>query len=179
MNLKIVAYKDYVAGWIDVTIHDFLEHLSPIAADIKFALVTCLDSNRNPASLLGRSPELKSIARRADALGSGLLVPTQALLQADSRLQIFFGFDEIWFFPVKSVQPKPESLSIVGPARLNQLRLRKLGKWMSENNCSMALGSGQGLNFVVRAQGAADARQKAWADLCQMLLASNEFLYIE
>jgi hypothetical protein len=155
MSLKIVSYKDYVAGWIDVSIHHFLEHLSPVAADIRFALVTCLDSNPDPASLLGKSPELKSIAKRSQVLGPALLLSTEVLLHADSSAQIFFGFDEIWFFPDKSIRPKPESLSIVGPARLNQVRLRKLGKWMSENDCSMALGSGQGLNFVVRAQGMA------------------------
>jgi hypothetical protein len=27
--------------------------------------------------------------------------------------------------------------------------------------------------------GQSDARQRAWVDFCQMLLASNEFLYVE
>ena len=152
MSLTIVSYKDYVAGWIDVTIHDFLENLSP-GTDLKFALVTCLDSNPNAAALLSRSPELKSIARRSQTLGCGFLLPTQLLLESDSNKQIFFGFDEVWFFPSRVIELKPESLSIVGPSRVNQARLRKLGKWMSENGCSLALGSGQGLNFVVRAQG--------------------------
>jgi len=155
MSLKIVSYKDYVAGWIDVSIHDFLQNLSPSATDIRFALITCLDSNRNPASLLDVSPELKPIAKRSQVFGQGLLLPAQVLLQANSATQIFFGFDEVWFFPTLHIEPKPKMLSIVGPGRLNRIRLRKVGKWMSENACSMALGSGQGLNFVVQARGLA------------------------
>lgn len=153
MSGKIVAYKDYVAGWLDSSIHDFLEVLSPVASSTKYALITCLDSNRNPASLLHKSPELKSIAKKLQVLGNGLLLPTDLLLATDSRHQIFFGFDEVWFFPTKSITPKPESASLVGPARLNRAIFNKLGKWMTDNSCSMALGGGEGLNFVVRAHG--------------------------
>jgi hypothetical protein len=153
MSAKIVSYRDYVAGWLDSSLHDFLEVLSPNAASTKYALITCLDSNLNPASLREKSPELKSIAKKLQILGSGLLLPTDLLLEADSRKQIFFGFDEVWFFPSKNIRPKPDSVSLVGPGRLKQARFNKLGKWMSDNSCSMALGSGEGLNFAVRAHG--------------------------
>jgi hypothetical protein len=153
MSAKIVSYEDYVAGWLDSSIHDFLEVLPPKAASTKYALITCLDSNPNSASLRNKSPELKSIARRLQVLGSGLLLPTELLLEIDSRNPIFFGFDEVWFFPNNSIKPKPEPASIVGPARLNQTTFDKLGTWMSDNSCSMALGGGEGLNFVVRARG--------------------------
>ena len=155
MSGKLVSSKDYVAGWLDSSIHDFLEILSPNSASTKYALITCLDSNQNPASLLDKSPELKPVAKRLRILGKGLQLPTDLLLEADSRRQLFFGFDEVWFFPSKSIEPKPDSASIVGPARLNQARFNKLDKWMSDNSCSMALGGGEGLNFVVRAHGLA------------------------
>jgi hypothetical protein len=153
MSARIVSYKDYVAGWLDSSIHDFLEVLSPSAAGAKYALITCLDSNPNPASLREKSQELKSIANKLDVLGTGLLLPTKLLLETDSSKRIFFGFDEVWFFPNKSIQPKPPSAFLVGPARLNQARLEKLGKWMADNACSLALGGGEGLNFVVQAHG--------------------------
>lgn len=153
MSVKIVSYKDYIAGWLDSSIHDFLEVLAPNAASTRYALITCLDSNPNPASLRDKSPELKAIAKRSQILGSGLLLPTPLLLEADARNQIFFGFDEVWFFSNKSIEPKPKSASLVGPARLNQAGLKRFGKWMSANACSMALGGGVGLNFVVRAHG--------------------------
>ncbi len=155
MSAKIVSYKDYVAGWLDTSIHDFLEAFSPGDASTKYALITYLDSNPSPASLRNKSPELKSIANKLEILGTGLLLPTKLLLESDSSKQIFFGFDEVWFFPGKGIQPKPSSVSLVGPARLNQARLKKLGKWMAENSCSLALGGGEGLNFVVRAHGPA------------------------
>jgi len=153
MSAKIVTYKDYVAGWLDTTIHDFLDVLSPSAASTKYALITCLDSNLNPASLRTASPELKPIASKLQILGHGLLLPTKLLLETESRSQLFFGFDEVWFFPNRDIEPKPEAASIIGPSRVDQARFNKLGKWMLENSCSMALGGGDGLNFVVRAHG--------------------------
>lgn len=153
MSTRIVSYKNYVAGWLDSSIHDFLEVLSPRSASTKYALISCLDSNPNPASLRNKSPELKSIANQLEVRGTGLLLPTKLLLETDSSNRIFFGFDEVWFFPNNTIQPKPPSLSLVGPSRVSQVRLAKLGKWMAENGCSLALGGGEGLNFVVRAQG--------------------------
>src|SRR2546426_80885 len=99
MSSRIVSYKDYVAGWLDSSIHDFLTVLSPSAATTKYALITCLDSNPSPASVCAKSPELKSIASKLQVLGRSLLLPTELLLQTDSHNQIFFGFDELWFFP--------------------------------------------------------------------------------
>jgi hypothetical protein len=153
MSGRIVSHKDYVAGWLDSSIHEFLEVLSPRAASAKYALITCLDSNPNPASLRTTSPELKLIGSKLEILGTGLLLPTKLLLETDLSQRIFFGFDEVWFFPNKSVQPKPPSAFLVGPARLSQARLEKLGKWLADNACSLALGDGGGLNFVVRARG--------------------------
>jgi hypothetical protein len=155
MSIKFVTYQDYVAGWLDSSLHDFLQVLSADVASTKYALITCLDSNREPASLRHQSPELKWMANKVQILGAGLLLPTELLLESDSRQRIFFGFDEVWFFPNKNVQPKPPSVSLVGPARLNQARFNKLGKWMAHNSCSLALGGGEGLNFVVRARGLA------------------------
>src|SRR5881275_889379 len=116
MSAKIVSYKDYVAGWLDTSIHDFLKVLPPGAASIKYALITCLDSNPDPASLRNKSPELKPIAKKLEIVGNGLLLPTELLLETDSSNQVFFGFDEVWFFPTKSIQPKSPSVSLVGPA---------------------------------------------------------------
>jgi hypothetical protein len=152
MNAKIVSYKGYVAGWLDNSIHDFLQVLSANEPGTKYALITCIDSNPNPASLRSKSPELKPFAKKMDIVGTGLLLPTEVLLESD---RIFFGFDEVWFFPTKNIQPKPPTVSIVGPSRLNQPRLKQLGKWMADNSGSLALGGGDGLNFVVRARGLA------------------------
>lgn len=151
--MKMVSNKEYIAGWLDSSVHDFLEVISPDETSTKYALITCIDSNRDPSSMLHKSPELKGIAGRCQVLGTSLLLPTEWMLHADSQRQIFFGFDEIWFFPNKDIEPKPASATMVGPPRIDRSRFTKLVKWMSRNSCSMALGSGEGLNFIVKAHG--------------------------
>lgn len=153
MRAKMVAYKDYVAGWLDSSIHEFLEVFSLNGSTTKYALITCIDSNLNPASLGKKSPELKSMTSGARALGTGLLLPTELLREANSRRRILFGFDEVWFFPSNDIEPKPDAASLVGPGRIDQDKLNKLGEWMSHSSCSLALGDGEGLNFIVKAHG--------------------------
>lgn len=153
MSGGIVAFKDYVAGWLDSTVRDFLKVLPPDSESTRYALITRLDSNPDVASLRRTSPELKSVAPRAKVLGNGLLLPTRLLLADEVRAALFFGFDEVWFFPDADVAPKPASGSLVGPARITEARLERLGRWMSDNGCALGLGDGEGLNFVVKARG--------------------------
>ena len=149
----MVKYKNYVAGWLDSSIHDFLLSFPAAFPSMQFALITCLDSNPDPAELLATSPELEPIRSSARLLGQGLLLPTSVLLRAESSSQLMFGFDEICFFPDDRVTPKPIAAGLVGPNRINQERIDALGRWMECNSCSLALGDGDGMNFIVKAQG--------------------------
>lgn len=153
MNEKLVSYKKYVAGWLDTSMHDFLSVLPPNRESTRYALITCLDSHRKPASLRRKSPELRPITKHLHVVGNALFLATELLVETELRSQIFFGFDEVWFFPGEDIEPKPDSEWLVGPPRLNQSRLKKLGDWMSNNSCSLGLGGGEGLNFVVKAHG--------------------------
>src|SRR5947209_13922722 len=94
-NNSMVSYKDYVAGWLDSSVRDFLEHFPHTSRRMDYALITSLDSNLAPSSLLGKSPELKSIAHNAKPLKTGILLPTALMLEANASHQIFFGFDEV------------------------------------------------------------------------------------
>lgn len=152
-NGKIVQYKDYVAGWLDSTVAEFLGQFADVPTDMAFALVTCLDSHRNPAALLRKSPELRAVARSARAVGTGILLPTDVLLTTSAKGDIFYGFDEVWFFPHADVVPKPDTAWLVGPHRVGNPKLRRLGRWMAANDCTLGLGDGEGLNFVVKAGG--------------------------
>ena len=149
----MVHCKDYVAGWMDSSIHDFLRVFPEKFESMRYALITCLDSNLNPKSILKKSPELRSIQGEARPVGRGLLVPTTTLLEANACKQLFFGFDEVWFFPGNGIAPKTTSTCLLGPARIDQTKLDELGEWLSRNSCSLALGDGEGLNFVVKARG--------------------------
>jgi hypothetical protein len=149
----VISYKDYVAGWLDIAVSDVLDNFPSTYERLSYALITCIDSNRNTVSLLERSPELRKVGAMATPLGDGFVVSTEKLLEAHSESRFFFGFDEIWFFPNKPVEAKPPSTSLVGPERISSTTLAELGKWMSKNSCSMALGDGTGMNCIVKARG--------------------------
>ncbi len=149
----MVQYNDYVAGWLDASIADFLKLLPPSAEDLHYALITCVDSNPDPRSMLGASPELQVLAADARSCGNGLLVPGRLLLDQEVCTRLFFGFDEVWFFPDDNIAPKPPAAWLAGPARIDQSALDALGQWLSANSCSLGLGDGVGLNFVVKAHG--------------------------
>jgi len=148
----MVSYKEYVAGWLDSSIPNLLAAFPPNLVSHSFALITCLDSNPGPASLLEKIPFFR------DTLGAvghanGLLMPARMLQEPSIREQLFFGFDEIWFFSNDRIEPQPETSCLVGPHRVDQDQLNKLGPWMTNNNCELALGDGVGLNFIVKAEG--------------------------
>ena len=153
MNSAMVHHERYVAGWLDSTVHDLVANLTSNFASMKFALITCLDSDTNPAALLESSPELNALDPRPVPLGDALWLPTAQLVECDSRHRLFHGFDELWFSPSPPATPKPDSAWIVGPNRISQGNLDRLGEWMTSNDCSLGLGDGDGLNFVVKAMG--------------------------
>src|SRR5438876_4354724 len=95
----MINYKNYIAGWLDSSIHDFFEVFPPTFNSMEYALITCLDSNPDPGSLIEKSPSLKPLTGEAHPLGRGLILPTKRLLEVESYDQVFFGFDEVWFFP--------------------------------------------------------------------------------
>jgi hypothetical protein len=149
----MLQHKEYVAGWLDSSIHDFLAVFPYGSKATAFALITCLDSDLNPRSLLKKSPALKAALNDAKPLKNGLLLPSKLFREASFCDQVFFGFDEIWFFPGDEIEPKPESAWIVGPKRIDQAKLKELGDWMVKNGCSLALGDGDGMNVIVKAHG--------------------------
>ena len=120
---------------------------------MQYALITCLDSEPAPASLLGSIPALNAAGELVRRIGGGLMVPTELLRDRDVPSELFFGFDEIFFFPTDEVPPKPGAVSIVGPGRIDQEKLDKLGRWLVDNDCSLALGDGAGLNIITKARG--------------------------
>jgi hypothetical protein len=139
-----------VAGWLDSSIHDFLEAFADVPDSTAYALVTCLDSQPNTASLLRRSPDLRSVARKCQLVGHAILLPTATLLEANAQTPLFTGFDEVWFFPNDTIEPKPDSAWLVGPNRISRSKLQVLGPWMRKNNCTLGLGDGEGLNVAVK-----------------------------
>jgi len=150
---KVVHYNDYVAGWLDSSVRGFLSVFPRNSESAAYALITCLDSNTDIASLLKKNVGLRVAMNGVASLKKGLLLPTKLLHNASLRTRLFVGFDGIWFFPSAKIEPKPESVSIVGPHRIEQETIEKLGHWMGANGCTLALGDGAGLNIIVKAHG--------------------------
>lgn len=143
----------YTAGWFDSSVHDFLEELPKAFPSMQSSLITCLDSNPDPGGAFRKSPKLRALLPDARVLARGLIIPTARLLDINRRGEVFFGFDEIWFFPARPETPKPESVHLVGPERIDPETLRRVAPWMRRMSCSLGLGDGTGLNVATKAHG--------------------------
>src|SRR5437879_6307031 len=100
----------FTTGWLDTTLHDFLSEIDSVAPSMKFALITALDSSPDVAVLIERHAAL---GEHGTVVGKGVLVPTRRLLTAARARRLFFGFDEVWFFPKETSRPKPDGVTIV------------------------------------------------------------------
>jgi hypothetical protein len=149
----MIQFKDYVAGWLAGSINDFIKVFPKQSRTMEYALISRLDSESDIVSLRRSCKELGFLADNGRFVGKGLLVPTRRLREVNSEHQVFLGFDEVFFFPTDQIQPKPESASLVGPNRVTQRRMNVLGNWLVTSSCSLALGDGVGLNFIVKARG--------------------------
>jgi hypothetical protein len=146
---------DYLAGWIDTSIHDFLLKIADPTASMAHALITCVDSESDPASLLDKSKHFKSLHGKCQIVGQGILLTTRQLLSVEKANRIFFGFDEVWFFPDAEISPKPSGFDITGPDQINSNDISQHGEWLRSNKCSLGLGDGTGMNFCLKVRGVA------------------------
>ena len=152
---EMSSTTDFATGFLEGGIHDFLVGITRPAAGMSYALITCLDSCRQLSKHLDTSEPLVKIKERCTILGDGLLLPTSDLLDAVRKRRIFFGFDEIWFLNRRKIEPKPRNLILVGLERVSESVLRRHRQWLVHSGCSLGLGDGSGLNFVVKARGTA------------------------
>lgn len=142
------AADQCTAGWIDTTIHDFLAEIKPLP-EMKYALVTCLDSSFDLSPAVERNSSLRDL-RELKILGSGFFLKTADLLKIERKSRLFFGFDEIWLCSQKPSTAKPKSIVITGPDRIRDRERNRLSEWMEKNHCSLGLGDGTGMNFCAK-----------------------------
>jgi hypothetical protein len=161
--MKEVARPSFSVGWIDSSIHDVVARL-PLTPprSLTYALITSLDSSTELASVWHSSRHLAALRDDAVPVGSAILIQTRKLLNASREARLFFGYDEIWFFPARPSSPPPASGTLVGPHRVATLG-KPLRNWLVRSGCSLGLGDGTGLNFCVRASGAAQALLAAFS----------------
>lgn len=155
---------EYMTGWIDTDIHDFLSAIDEPSSSMAYALITCLDSSPNLESLASTSKHISRIKAASKLTGKGLMLTTRQLIAAERRERAFFGFDEVWFFDKRPVSPKPDSLIITGPDRLTSEFLDEHQGWLHASGCTLGLGDGTGMNFCLRVRGAARYIVRAFSE---------------
>lgn len=150
------AASQYTAGWIGITIHDFLSEIEP-STSIAYALVTCLDSSFDLAPIVERNAALREMRDRGELsmLGKGFFLKTRRLVVLNRESRLFFGFDEIWLCSKTPAHVKPDELFITGPDRISDQTLESLSHWMHLSHCSLGLGDGTGMNFCAKLTGVA------------------------
>lgn len=97
------ATPKFVSGWVDCSIHPFLQGIDRLPSRMKWTIISCLDSCPDVCSLVQKSQHLSKLKGGYKPLGQAIVVKTQTLLQVNRRDRIFFGSDEIWFM----AQPAP------------------------------------------------------------------------
>ena len=160
----MMRLSDYQTGRIDTTIQDFLSKVDEPPSTMAYALITCLDSNFDVPSLLELSEPLRPLMGKCKPVGQGILLTTRQLLTANRHRRIFFGFDEVWFFPAPAITPKPEDLVITGPSVIDPGDIDGYREWMEANDCSLGLGDGEGMNFCMKVRGVARYIVKAFSE---------------
>ena len=151
----MIRTTSYCAGWMDSSIHRFLDDMGPPLSSMKYTLITCLDSSFDVSSMLPTSETLRPLKELAVTKGNGILVSTKKLLAAERSGRIFHGFDEVWFVSSQDVAAKPKRICISGPTTLTADPPQETVKWMERNGCSLGLGDGSGLNFIAKLRGVA------------------------
>lgn len=146
---------EYLAGWIATSIHDFLSEIEEPSSSMSYALITCLDSCFDVPTLLNKSAPLANLKEKSKRVGGGIVVSTRLLLAAERQTRIFFGFDEVWFFPHADIKAKPKGLVLAGLDKSQPGAVNRFVTWMHGNGCSLGLGDGTGMNFCLKARGAA------------------------
>ena len=144
--MKVV--DDLLIGWFDCNIRALQEAEPMFFARFKWVLVCTLDSTADIfQSRLGREAALRYPA--VAGLGKALLVPGQDVPSLVDEFDFFQGFDEVWCFGDRPTMAKPDSVSIVSPARLVDDGVSTtLVDWMKTTGCQLGLGDGDGMNVV-------------------------------
>lgn len=98
----------FVKGWVDCSIHQFLQGIDRIPERMTWTIISCLDSCPDVVSLVQHSRHLGKIQDHCQPLGQAIVVKTQTLLDLNRHDRIFFGFDEVWFMGQPD-HPQPQN----------------------------------------------------------------------
>lgn len=135
-------------GWLEGSLKLLVYKDVALFGRLPIALLTSVDSTTKLSSsaigqmIIEHYPQCKF-------LGDGIIIPDGSIVDIAKSLNLFHGFDEVWFFDAEPSLPKPKEVSLVAPLNLNSNVLTSaLSYWMQETACKLGLGDGIGLNYV-------------------------------
>ncbi len=139
-----------IIGSLESSVRKLVENNVAFLNEIPFVLITSVDSEIALSSaIIGRS--IIEGYPKCKFLGTGIVVPRGLLFEVHNSLDLFHGFDEVWFFTKEPTLQKPNDGWLVGPLNLNLENLApSLAHWMSESACNLGLGDGTGLNVATQ-----------------------------
>jgi hypothetical protein len=141
------ADNKVVVGWLDSNVREIVR--SGFLSRFGQVLITSLDSSRDLAEL-EFSKKIRSFDPACAFLGAGVVVPGRLIKSIEESLGLFFGFDEVWCFDDRARPQSPRGVSIVAPLNFVEEGVSpELVEWMRASGCTLGLGDGFGLNFVM------------------------------
>jgi hypothetical protein len=143
----------FIAAWHpEANIPYFVEQSESLLAKLPFALITCVDSNPEPALTSKIHDEFASARVDYQQIGPYFFTPTVTVPRLiDSLLT---GFDEVWFLSAvpESATAAPLRLTSESPITdqwpLPNDLARKLKEWLDRNHAILGVGDGVGLNTL-------------------------------
>jgi hypothetical protein len=145
---NMLKRNNLFVGWLDTNVKEVLKSHRNLLRKYPLVMVTSIDSTTQlVSSLVGQKIKQRYSSYRA--LGDGIILATDDLIDADDALGLFFGFDELWFFQNPPFEVLPKDICLVGPFNIeSQVIPMALEGWIERSNCRLGLGDGVGLNCV-------------------------------
>jgi len=155
-SLTTEAHLSFYAEWLpDIDISSVLAGMHEVIAQFPYVVLSCLDSARSVASL----PSIQSFAASRglsrDVLGEDLLLdgPRFQLLATDENF--LTGFDEVWFCQQRPYVESPRGFVLTSDRPIQGSPPQAVRAWMTDADCELALGDGDGLNYITSSLGLA------------------------
>lgn len=143
MNTKEKLY----VGNIDYSIGMFIKNNFELIIKYPHTIISSIDSSRNLTELT-ICEEIAKIGCSYQIISGQISLLTKQLDQIEQKLNLFNGFDEVWFFSAAPTNSVPHNFWITGPRDIDIDLPNGLSDWMEENNCKLGFGDGIGLNYV-------------------------------
>ena len=122
---------------------DYVRAHSEVIRTTPWAMIVCLDSSYDMTAFPSDEPIFQFRRQEVLMVEGAVAFSGVHLLELLDRFEVFFGFDEVWFFSERPVHAVPGELSLQGPFVPELFDLQAAGSWMRENQALAGVGDGK------------------------------------